>query len=279
MVYFIKEILHFLQSPFSKEDNWFGLSRNFVTISVFMTLFLYIFQPSGISEVQSNKFWICLGFGISGSLGYFIYEFTFNQWLKLLNVSINWTYGRWLLYSLGVLFFISLANFLYARLLIFGYMDWQLFPYMIKGTLLFGIPMLTIIILFFWNEEKKHKEIAQGINQDQTNISTTVFSDDIVIFNIPVSQIKYIEALQNYVTIGFIDHQGQLKKQTERATLKSILATVKNQAIVRTHRSFLVNPKAITTADGNSQGLLLTLSNCNKKIPVSRSYVSVFRKN
>ena len=97
------------------------------------------------------------------------------------------------------------------------------------------------------------------------------------LFDIPVKQIKYIEALQNYVTIGFINREGQLQKQTERATLKSILATTKESSILRTHRSFLVNQQAIINTVGNSQGLLLTLSDCDKKIPVSRSYVPAFK--
>ena len=93
----------------------------------------------------------------------------------------------------------------------------------------------------------------------------------------PISHIRYIESLQNYVTIGYVDETQQFKKQTERATLKGILQTVDKNAIVRTHRSFLVNQQAIVETAGNSQGLLLTLAHVDKKIPVSRSYVSTFR--
>lgn len=241
-----------------------------------MTAFLYIFQPSGISHAAGNKFLICLGFGISGALGYFIYEFAFSQLLK--SIAINWTYGKWLWYSLGVLFFISLANFLYARYLIFGFMDWSLFPYMIKGTLMFGIPILTMIMVFFWQEEKKYQGIANEINANPTKRSTPNLSKEKTIFNIPIHQIRYVEALQNYITIGYLTIDGQFKKQTERATLKSILQEIEGSTIIRTHRSFLVNQQSILDTAGNSQGLLLTLADTDKKVPVSRSYVPVFRK-
>lgn len=275
---FFTSFLEFLQKPFPKDVTWFGLSKNFIAISAVMTLFLFAFQPSGISEVGPNKFLVCLGFGISGALAYFIYEIAFDQLFKFQKAPIQWTFGKWLLYSLGVLFFISLANFLYIRYLFFGYMQWNLFPYMIKGVFMFGIPVLAAITLILLREEKKYQTIAQEINQQKDDASTQINAKDLSIFGIPTNQIKYIEALQNYVTIGFINKEGQFQKQTERATLKNILATTKESSILRTHRSFLVNQQAIIETTGNSQGLLLTLSDCDKTIPVSRSYVAAFRK-
>lgn len=268
------EILRFLKLPFSKEENWFGLSKNFVSISIGTTLFLYLFQPSGISEAEP-KFLICLGFGIAGALGYFLYELGFRQLVK--RVPIKWTYGKWLAYSIGVLFCIALANFLFVRHLVFGYMDWRLFPAMLRGVFVLGVPILSVMLAFFYREEKKYQSIANELNNKQETLLTKAIPNDILISDIPVSQIKYIEALQNYVVISYVNAEGQLKNKTERATLKSILEKVKESPIVRTHRSFLVNQQAITETTGNSQGLLLTLSNCDKKIPVSRSYVPAFR--
>jgi len=278
---FFDKIILFLKKPFPGEESWFGLSKNITIISVFMTLFLYIFQPSGISEAESDKFLICLGFGVTSALAYFIYELIFNQLFKLQKGRPNWTFGKWLLYSIGVLFCISLANFLYIRLLFFGYIQWNLFPYMIKGVFMFGIPVLAMSTFLLLQQEQKYELIADKINQQKANIPTTistkVSTNDQSIFNIPVNQIKYIEALQNYIVIGYLNEEGQLKKQTERATLKSILQEVEGASIVRTHRSYLVNQQAIVATAGNAQGLLLTLSNCDKEIPVSRSYVAAFR--
>jgi len=271
-----KEIYHFLKLPFSKEESWFGLSKNFVSISIGTTLFLYIFQPSGLSTANP-KFLICLGFGIAGALGYFLYELGFSQLVK--RVPIKWTYGKWLTYSIGVLFFIALANFLYVRHLVFGYMDWRLFPAMLRGVFLLGIPILSVMLAFLYREEKKYQSIAEEMNAEKVSTFIAPSSDNLKIFGIPISHIRYIESLQNYVTIGYVDETQQFKKQTERATLKGILQAVDKNAIVRTHRSFLVNQQAIVETAGNSQGLLLTLAHVDKKIPVSRSYVSTFRHN
>ncbi len=271
------DFLKFLQRPFPKDVPWFGLSKNIITISVFMTLFLYAFQPSGISDLESNKFLICLGFGFAGTLGYFIFETIFYQITQFQNKTIDWTFGKWWAYSFAVLFMISLANFLYVRYLVFGYMDWQFFPAMLRGVFMFGIPVLLVMTFTLLRDERKYQTIAQAINQQTTDEQSANYSSDLTLYDIPIDQIKYIEALQNYITIFYLDEAGQLKKKTERATLKSILAVTKESPIVRTHRSFLVNRQAITETSGNSQGLLLTLSDCDKKIPVSRSYVASFK--
>ena len=271
---FFEHLITFWQKPFPKPKSWVGLSKHIITISVVMTLFLYIFQPSGISDV-SDKLLLCLGFGITGALSYLIYEVVFKQLTKLKKERIDWTFGKWLLYSIGVLFFISLGNFLFVRYMYFGYMKWEMFPYMIRGVFMFGIPVLSVVTLILLRDEKKYQAIAEAINQQTT--TTIIPSKDLVLFDIPIGQIKYIEALQNYVTIGFINSSGQWKTKTERATLKSILEKTGKSAIVKTHRSFLVNRQAITKTEGNSQGLLLTLSDCDKQIPVSRSYVPSFK--
>lgn len=275
-----QNIIHFLNKPFPQKEDWIGASRNIISISIITTLFLYVFQPSGISDLEDNKFWICLGFGIVGTLSYYFYEFIFIQIIKFKKTPIHWTFGKWILYSIGFLFFISLGNFLYIRIFVFGYIQWNLFPYMIYGVFMFGVPIVAMICLMSLQQEKKYQLIAANINQQQTTTSkapTLSLITDVSIFGIPTQQIQYIEALQNYVTIHFLNEQGQLQKQTQRATLKSILVDTEGSSIVKTHRSFLVNRQAIIDASGNSQGLLLTLSDTDKKIPVSRTYVADFK--
>ena len=122
-----------------------------------------------------------------------------------------------------------------------------------------------------------YESIATQINEQKPSPSTLP-NNDFTILNIPVNQIKFVEALQNYVTISFLDSDGQLKKQTERTTLKSILKEAEGSSIVRTHRSYLVNQNAIIETSGNAQGLILTLSDCDVKVPVSRTYVPIFKK-
>jgi DNA-binding LytR/AlgR family response regulator len=125
--------------------------------------------------------------------------------------------------------------------------------------------------------ERKYRAIATQINDKRKGIPSRYDSREITIYEIPVDHILYVEALQNYVKIGHFNPTHDFSELTERATLKAILGQVEGTSIVKCHRSFLVNRNVINSASGNAQGLLLSLTAGNKKIPVSRSFVKLFR--
>ena len=141
---------------------------------------------------------------------------------------------------------ISLANFIFARLLIFGFIQWNLLPAIMYSTFMIGIIPITVLGgLSILIQENKYQSIARHINQHNTTVKSPEKLKENFLFNIPVSRIRYVEALQNYVFIGYIDSEKQFKKLMERATLKSILEEISGSSIVKSHRSFLVNRDAI----------------------------------
>ncbi len=271
-------IISTLKKPFPEDESRFGTPKISGAISAFVFFFLYVFQPFGISTLESEKFVICLGFGITTFLATMAYEVTIGRFYRLYGGRARWTLGKWLMNNIGIMFCISLANFLYARILIFGYIQWDLFPQMIYATLMIGIiPLVALGGVILSKTEKKYQNIAEEINQQGNNESSDSSLIDESIFGIPVVQIKFVEALQNYVKIGYINDDGQSVNKTERATLKYVLTETEGSAIVKCHRSFLVNRKAIKSTSGNAQGLLLQLSDCDTVIPVSRNYIAAFR--
>lgn len=274
----IKTITAILKRPFPEQGSSFGALRIITGVSLFVTLFLFIFRPFGISTLKDDVFLICLGFGGVTFVASAIYEFVCALLLKLKGETQNWTFGKWILYNLGVILTISLANFIFARLVLFGFIQWDLLPNMIYGTFMIGLlPILAIGALSLGIAEKKYKRIALDINNKNIFTSSTLPSKSHSIFNIPTSHIKYVEAMQNYVIIGYTDPDGQFNRHTERATLKHCLEEAAGSPIIQVHRSFLVNENAITGVSGNAQGLLLALSEIEKVIPVSRSFVQIFR--
>ncbi|MEQ9426902.1 MAG: LytTR family DNA-binding domain-containing protein [Cyclobacteriaceae bacterium] len=273
----ISSIIGILQKPFPDIESWASYLKYSTALSVFVTFFLYIFQPFGLSTLESNTFWICLGFGGMTFAGAIIYELTIGQILKATGLKTNWTLGKWILNNLGTMLFISLANFIFARLIIIGFIDWSLLPTMIYSTFMIGILPITALGGFMvLKGEKKYQQIAQEINK-RTVADVNNDPNEAQIFQIPINRIKYIEALQNYVKIGHVTSEGEFKIQTERSTLKEIEQAIRNSPIIKCHRSFLVNKEAINSASGNAQGLLLTLVECDKTIPVSRACVPYFR--
>lgn len=275
---FFYQIIRFLNKPFPEQQSRFGTPKTALAISLFITFFLYIFKPFGLDTLESNSFLICLGFGSMTFFTSIMYEYIVGQVLKLKGERENWTFWKWILNSLGLVLFISLANFLFARMAIFGYIDWRLFPAMIYGTFMVGlIPFLMLGSFSLLLAERKFQGIATEINQQEKVDAVQSTISESSIFGIPLSKIRYAEALQNYVKIGHVDQNGAFATKTERATLKQILEQTKGGSIVKCHRSFLVNRNAILSATGNAQGLLLTLSECDTLLPVSRSYIKEFR--
>ncbi|MEM8886826.1 MAG: LytTR family DNA-binding domain-containing protein [Bacteroidota bacterium] len=274
----LRNIVRHLNKPFPEQSSNFGEPKILAVLSLFVALFLFIFQPFGISTIESNKFLTCLGFGAMTFLGTVIYEFIVGRVLKLKGELGKWTLGKWMLNNLGIMLVISLVNFLFARWVFFGFIQWDLYPAMLYGTFMIGIIPITVLGAFIvWQQERKFMDIAANMNQTSLSAQPEDLKDEQRLFDIPSKQIRYVQGLQNYVTIGYVDGEGMFKKKTERATLKQILESYPDGGIVRSHRSFLVNRQAIISASGNAQGLLLQLAQCDKKVPVSRTYVSVFR--
>ncbi len=276
----LTNLLEILSKPFPEPEGNFAIHKIAALFGGFVVGFLYIFQPFGIDIIVEHKFLICMGFGVMTYLGIILVE-GIKEGLRAGNPTpATWTFGKWIVYNLAAMLIISLANFLFARLVMFGYIEWALFPHMLYGTFMVGIiPVVVLGGYAVISQEKKYQHIAEGLTHPQISLpSAGMPPEEHTLFDIPISQIKYIQGLQNYVSIGYVDAQNQFNKKTERATLKHILEQVPADTIIRAHRSFLVNPRAIISAAGNAQGLVLHLTDCDHTVPVSRTYVPSFRE-
>ncbi len=272
-------LLQFLKKPFPQEESLFATLKLVAAISVFVVVFLYVFKPFGLHTIETGYFWLCLGFGVVTFAASMAYEFAAVRIFKIKGEGANFTFGRWLLYLIGVMLFISLANFLFVRLTMFNDVEWALFPYMIRGTFVFGLfPIIAVGAFALLKTEKKYQNIADELNQADTSPASVDSIKDVEIFGIPASHIHFIEAMQSYVRINYVDSDGQFREQVEHATLKSLSNASLGESIVRCHRSFYVNRDAIASTSGNAQGLLLSLHDCERMVPVSRSFVPVFRR-
>lgn len=275
---FINLVIELFRKPFPQGRNRVWYYSSLGILSLFVIVFLYIYTPFGMHQLKTNKLAICSGFGAMTFLGATIYELIIHQIRNFRKSNRPFTFGIWSLNNLGAAFFISITNFIFARLVFFGYFDWNLYPNMLYATLMIGIIPLTFIGGFtLFNQSRKNQNsttVTKIITELPSNLNKTQS-----LFDIPLNQIRYIEALQNYVKIAYLNIEGQLKVKTERATLKEIQEKIKGGSVVKCHRSFLVNRDTILTTSGNSQGLYLKLSNCETIIPVSRTWVPLFRKS
>ncbi len=276
-----KKTLQILQKPFPAEHTTFGIVRNIAIISVFVTLFLNRFQPTNIANLRSGQFAVCLGFGIITFLASGMYEYAVNQIFKTNLHREKFTLWKWILYVIGFILTISITNFIYNNWVFSKAIQWDELIRMIKGTFTVGIfPVIILGGINLLRLERKHQTIADDINQSSstTTSSSSQFITDAIVYDVSIGNIRYVEAMQNYINMGYVDTEDQFSIKTERATLKQFLNKTDGSTIVKCHRSYLVNRSAITSVSGNAQGLLLRISGCDRLIPVSRSFVNSFRK-
>ena len=274
---YLKQFIQLWKKPFPQDENPLIYYRTLLLVSLFVAFFLYVFQPFGVHLLEKNKLLICIGFGSMTFLGAMLYELFTTYVLGFKKQHNSWIFGKWMLNNFGIMLIISLANFLFARLVLFGFIQWNLFPPMLYGTFMIGIiPFTTMGAFKLLRNERKYLQIAQEINAKHP-ADEKMEIQQATIFGIPIQQIRYIEALQNYAKIGYLDSHGIFKVDIKRSTLKEILSSTENTSIIKCHRSYLVNQDTILSASGNAQGLLLTLADCEHSVPVSRTHVHLFR--
>ena len=156
--------IHLLNKPFPLQGSSFKIMA---LISVFITLFLYVFKPFDLNQMESHKFLICLGFGGTTFIASIVYDFIVVQLLRIKTEGIKFTFGRWIIFVIGLMLVISISNFLFARIAIFGTVRWEFLPQMIHGTFTVGIlPTIVIGILALLRQERKYQIIAHEVGQN-----------------------------------------------------------------------------------------------------------------
>lgn len=106
--------------------------------------------------------------------------------------------------------------------------------------------------------EKIRVAVAEKSTAEDTIL---VIKADRKIYRIPSTEILYCQAFGDYVKI-FTDHQLIVPK----STLQHVEQQRGANSLLRTHRTYLVNPKKVEYLEGNM------LSIRGAKIPVSKSY-------
>ncbi|MGM0504848.1 MAG: LytTR family transcriptional regulator DNA-binding domain-containing protein [Bacteroidota bacterium] len=275
---------NYLNQPFPKLTSRWKL---IITISLFVAIFLIIFQPFGIHLIQ-NKILILSGYGLVTFLVLFINLIVVEHLFPKTFSEKKWTIGKEFLWLLWIIFCIGLGNALYTNYL-FDYFRFNLMFFVQFQLITLTIGLIPTSILIITKQKyllQRNIKSAQQLNNDLKEGQTGIFSDslvriysdnerDYIEFN--PNDFYFIESSGNYIEI-YITENNQLIRKTLRCTLKRAMFFLKNiSEIVRCHRAYIVNSAKITSAKGNSQGLKLHLDHCETEVPVSRNYVDCIR--
>ena len=279
-------IRNYLQQPYPLfENRW----RIILSISLFIALFILIFQPFGISNYTGEyKHLFESGYGVVTLIVLIIDLFVFPLFLEEWFISQKWTVLKQMIWQFWILFSIGLGNFLYSSIFLQFTNGFHAFLISQFYTLVVGIlPILILTILHQNSLLSENLKLANEMNGNLTGFNVLHVPDEKVRISaennkdkieINQSDFIYIGSTGNYIQVFYLV-KNELKSVLLRNTLKQIEEQVKDcPAIIKCHRAFLVNKDKILRVKGNSQGLRLVLKDTSDEIPVSRNYSKSLRE-
>ena len=272
------KISKYLNRPFpnqiSDKQKWFDT----LGIGFLIALALIVFEPFGIDNLMIKyKYLLLSGFGIIyAAINYLYYTIS----PKIFR-NAKWSVKNEIILSLLIFFVVGFFNWLYAVAWIpaftFSIVSFLQFQYY---TLTFGaLPVLFFTLIIENSNLKSTIQSAIAINNaiEKQNVEKPNQIIQLNEFTLNIDDILYFNSYQNYIDIVVIQN-NTTKKLLHRTTLKQLTAQLADyKQFVQCHKSYIVNKEKIQKAEGNSQGLVLTLKNCNETVPVSRSYVNVLK--
>jgi two-component system LytT family response regulator len=116
------------------------------------------------------------------------------------------------------------------------------------------------------NAHEKTEAVLESAAQSPIQQNRIVVKDGSKIKIIPVSQIQYLEAADDYVKI-FTAEGSFLKKKT----MSYFEQSLQSYQFARVHRSYIVNTQLITRIDQYEKDSHLVLLNTGSKLPVSKA--------
>ena len=272
-------ILRYLNQRYPVVDN---LWKVIIPISLFVCLFMIIFQPFGLSDYAgSDKYILLAGYGLVTLVILLFDLFLIPALFPAFFRDENWVVWKELLILLWILFTIGLANLFYTT--IFFHIRFSISSIVLVQlyTLAIGIiPVTTLTIVKQNYLHRKHRLSADQLSSHIPHRKKESESSSQVKFvsdngkdeiSLSINDLSVIDAEGNYITLF---HTQDEKPQSIllRNTLSYAEEIVSSfPSLYKCHRSFLVNLDRVTKVNGNSQGYRLVVSGVPDEIPVSRS--------
>lgn len=283
--YFWGTKVKLLNKPYPLIGRWSTSLRTALGFGGFVFLFLFIFRPFGLAQVQSGVLWYCLAFGSVTFAGISAVELPMVLSRPVAHLEDRWTVGLEIVRILLIVLIITAGNV--ALAVQFRFFDLSAFTFLLFTgfTLAIGFFPLTFMVMFrqvrFFREHVKHSvRLNEGIPAHTPGEDTHVIAfddeDGRHCISLSARHVLFISAADNYVEVYYMEN-GTPGKILIRNSLKNMTAALEREPdFFRCHRSFLVNLRNIQKVEGNARGYLLHFHPGLPAIPVSRARLEAF---
>ncbi len=253
-------------------------------ISVFVFLFLWVFQPFDLHAIENHKFAIILGYGVTCLIAMLAVNFTIPELIPAMFDEEEWNTGREILWVMVHISIIAFFNAVYSDLIgVAKLSTFSIFVFFIYTVMIGVFPVAGTIFLNQKRLQSKYEKASEAINisahsesssqnlrHSRNSILSIPSESGQTELEIESSDFYFVKAEGNYVEV-FFKKDLELKKLLMRNTMKNIdLMLTKHTELWRCHRSYIVNMQHIEKVSGNAQGYSLHLTGTDHRIPVSR---------
>ena len=287
-----------LTAPFpvqGKRQRW----RICLLVALFVTLFLLVFQPFGLSTVPRYKVPVIFGYGLVTLLGMWLVYLLLPALFPKVFSEQSWTVGKALLQLMASLLVIATGNLLLSAWLGFFPLTLEQYFRFVGITLAVGIFPGAASFLFAQNVLMR-KYLSEAItlnrqlhapppftpaNPPKSAVSVPeaaaerkgkewlVFNDEEgrLALQLAATDLLCLAAADNYTQV-YYRQKGELKKELIRNSLKNMEDSLGHSPrFYRCHRSFVLNLGQVQEITGNAQGYKVKLPLIRELVPVSRS--------
>jgi len=268
--------LSFLNKNFTLLDKKADRYLLIVVVFIFCVIFLNVFEPFNIGRWYSDsgfiKFLRLSSYGFVIAIVFLFTQFPLRKFFNITEFKFK-TYLIWLIIE------IALINLVY--IILYGNPIGNFINdlgFSLKYTLLsIWLPYsFAILIVYYKNQRDEIESLKTNANKP-TEKRLIVFRDENgkIKFSVLASDLLLIESTDNYVSIFYI-LQNKLQRKLLRNTLKNLEEMLKENAIIRCHRSFMVNPSNVEFMQKDGKKLNIKIKHFDKSIPVSEKYSTPF---
>lgn len=285
---FIKQPYPFLFTPI----------RNLI-VAFLLGVFIYLLNLISIDEALVAKSFtfskqvVCLFAGLSTFIGTLLITEIGTRFFLGTQTKEAWTVGKEFITIIILLFTIAVFNNIMAFVISKKTADYNFLQQFVNAIIyVIGIGSIPTAIIIWFNytillkQNLKevslyNKQLEASIKQQdfaKTNTLKIETNNKSEILIIDLANFLFAKAEGNYTDI-FIKTPTNYKRTPYRISIQQLEnALAQDKHCIRTHRSYLVNLRNITSAAGNARNYRLNFYHTDIEIPVSRSKFEAFKK-
>ena len=289
-------LLRSLRQPFPYEVspmNKLGMAAFF---GIFIFIFLLIFKPFELDAYPMQQMTlIALGYGLITFSCVFLSTMLMPVCLPTSFKESRWTAGKQIIFTVGVISFVGLVNYLFSPLMVDSTLDLRNFIWFQGITLAIGLLPVSIFVLLRQNRllrkfsdqaqviEKKLKE-RQDNGEKKSLLIDTASSNKILLLGdyqnekieVYVDDLHIVTSASNYIKVFHLQKEN-LVYSIIRSTLKKAEETLlEHPNFFKCHRAYIINLDKVTHVEGNAQGYKLKIAGHDELVPVSRNLNAEF---